>query len=326
MPNKTTPKNLGFGPTNGEASRLNPLVLALALALIYIVLCSLYIWFSGKIAAQLAESVAGLEFIERIKGLAFVATTGILLFCLAFFTLRKIALQDSRLLAQQKALVTTERIATAGLFATSTCHDINNIMAAVHANLELLPLVAPLNPAGKKCVDDALSACTRLNQMVKRLLTVGHDKLPGTIGEIDLSQLVREITAFAAPHKRVRQCTLTTSLPEHLSIQANPSIIGRMLLNLILNAADATNETGRIDIRLIDRPDAAIIEVHDNGPGVPQDQRKIIFEPFYTTKASGNGLGLLSLKVCVQEHQGTVEVTDSDLGGACFRITLPHRR
>ena len=321
-----------FASNNGKfAKRLlivshrDPFAVSLALSLVYIVFCSLYIWYSGRIAAALAPSVTDLEQIELTKGIVFVMITGGLIFVLSFLLLRKVAQMNTRLMAQNDTLIATERIATAGLFATSTCHDINNIMSVVSGNLEMLQRVSPLNADGEKCLSDALDACRRLTHMTKRLLTLGHEKLPGAIDEIDLCRVIREAINFAASHKKLRRCSITSSLPDTLPLHANPLLISRMILNLLVNAADATGENGHIEIRLIDRPDAAILEVHDNGPGVPQNQREIIFEPFHTTKMDGNGLGLLSVKACLSEHRGAAEITDSDLGGACFRIIFPRR-
>jgi len=99
-----------------------------------------------------------------------------------------------------------------------------------------------------------------------------------------------------------------------------------MLLNLILNAADATHGRGRIDVRLRRAEDMAILEVNDDGPGVPAERRGAIFDAFYSSKAHGTGLGLLTVKVTAEEHGGAVEVETSDLGGACFRVRLPRER
>jgi signal transduction histidine kinase len=103
----------------------------------------------------------------------------------------------------------------------------------------------------------------------------------------------------------------------------NPITLHRSVLNLVLNAADAVEGRGIIEVRLSASGPQAVLEVHDNGPGIPEDQRRRIFEAFYTTKAMGTGLGLLSVKACADEHHGHVEVLSSPLGGALFRLTLP---
>ena len=100
-------------------------------------------------------------------------------------------------------------------------------------------------------------------------------------------------------------------------------LVDRMILNLVLNAADATKGAGKIDLRIRRKDRQVILELHDNGPGVPDQAREAIFDPFYSSKTNGLGLGLLSVRACAEAHGGSVEVKPSDLGGACFRITLP---
>jgi signal transduction histidine kinase len=106
-------------------------------------------------------------------------------------------------------------------------------------------------------------------------------------------------------------------------VRAVESLLARMIFNLILNAAEATGKGGKIEIRLRRAESMVCLEVHDNGPGIPVDMRQKVFDPFYTSKPNGTGLGLLSVRMCAVEHHGTVTVTDSDLGGACFIVTLP---
>jgi len=94
-------------------------------------------------------------------------------------------------------------------------------------------------------------------------------------------------------------------------------------LNLILTAAVAAGEGGRVEVRLRREHGDAVLEVHDNGSGVPEESREKIFEPFYTTKPEGTGLGLLAARMGAEEHGGSIVVGDSDLGGAAFRVRLP---
>ena len=94
-------------------------------------------------------------------------------------------------------------------------------------------------------------------------------------------------------------------------------------MNLILNSAEATNHSGEILIKLQENNDTVLLEVHDNGPGVPKDIIEKIFNPFFTTKEKGNGLGLLSLRIFAEQHNASIDIKGSDLGGACFLISLP---
>ena len=94
-------------------------------------------------------------------------------------------------------------------------------------------------------------------------------------------------------------------------------------MNMILNAAEATGVSGAIQVRLRRIGGRAEIEVHDDGPGIDADLEEKIFEPFFTSKANGNGLGLLSLRLCAEQHHGEIRLDRSELGGACLVLSLP---
>jgi two-component system sensor histidine kinase HydH len=140
---------------------------------------------------------------------------------------------------------------------------------------------------------------------------------------VDLRHIVQESVEFARSHERVRHCDLVLQAPVSVLVHVDTSTVVQSLLNLVINAADAAGPGGHIAVRVSRQDDEAVVEVHDDGPGVPLAQRSKIFEPFYTTKEAGSGLGLVSVKVCAEQHGGRVVVSDSDLGGACFRVTLP---
>jgi signal transduction histidine kinase len=153
-------------------------------------------------------------------------------------------------------------------------------------------------------------------------MTVGLDKLARNRAPEDLVAVVERAVELARRHERVRRCTLTTRLGEPVVLPLDEVLVDRMLLNLILNAADATRGIGRIDVRVGSDAEHATIEVHDDGPGVPVDALDAIFDAFYTSKPLGLGLGLVSVRLCADTHHGSVEVFRSDLGGAAFRVRL----
>jgi signal transduction histidine kinase len=95
------------------------------------------------------------------------------------------------------------------------------------------------------------------------------------------------------------------------------------LLNIIINAADAVGGSGRIMVKLSDNPERIRLEVHDNGPGIPEQVRDRVLEPFYTTKPYGSGLGLLSVRHCAEVHRGAFGIESSPLGGTCVFMDFP---
>jgi two-component system sensor histidine kinase HydH len=307
-------------------STLHPLALALLLSLLYVLLLGAYIVFSGIIAAGLSESVHELERMETAKGLIFVLSTGALFFALSFAVLRRISMQEIRVIGQKNALLESERRAMVGIFAASIAHDIANILVVARGSLRSME--DELRNEREK--SDAIATLRRsleeLKVLTRRLVSIEHDRIPNEVTDFELDQLVRDVVALARSHLNVRGCSLRVTANDPVTIHGNRSMLAMMLLNLILNAAGATQGRGRIDVMLRRGDAEAVLEVHDDGPGVPASLRAAIFDAFYSSKAHGTGLGLLTVKVCAEEHGGQVAVGDSELGGACFRVTLPRER
>jgi signal transduction histidine kinase len=306
----------------GRSILSHPFEVSVLLAFGYVALCTLYITISTNFAASLSVTVAQLEKIELWKGLIFVVMTGIVYFVAAYYLLKRLSTQETRILRQENELIKAEGRSMAGIFASSIAHDMGNLVTAVELNL--LHLKPVLDEAREKIAVAHLNeAVVDLSALVSRLSKIGRDPNPLCVRRIDLAITVRNVVAFAASHSRVRWCRVTTLVAGKFMVDANETLIFHMLLNLVINAAEAMEKGGRIELRLR-RTDVSVqMEVHDSGPGVPEALRQEIFNPFYTSKFNGTGLGLVSVKLGVDEHRGAVEVTESDLGGACFRISLP---
>lgn len=302
---------------------LKPARLALGLALGYLGLCGAYIVISGIWARAGAHSLEDLQRFETLKGLGFVILTALLLFVALLVLFRHIARQQQLLIDQRDTFVTVERRTISALLAASIGHDINNVLTACQGELTLLDR-PDLSPQEFRAGIDALYQGTeRLQALSRRLVDAERERTSGRMTRVDVAKVVGAAVTLAEGHSRVRTCTVTTTLTEPLVAYANPLTLERMLLNLVLNAADAQNGHGQIEIRLQRQGDDVLLEVHDSGPGIPPQQRERIFEPFYTTKLHGTGLGLLSVRIGAEEHGGRVGVDVSDLGGAVFRVTWP---
>jgi signal transduction histidine kinase len=303
-------------------SATHPIWASLGLALTYMVLCGAYIALSGRFAAGAARSVEQLHNIELLKGMAFVVVTGFGYFVFAAILLRRIAAQQHRLAQQRHALLTADSRAMAGIFAVSLAHDMRNMLGVALAYEESLK--GQLPPDGNHLAITCLgNALHELSALATRLMKLGRTGTGEPLRMLNLSEICRETVRLAMTHEKVRGCRVETLIEERVAIRGNASLIGRMLINLILNAAEATAGAGRIEVRLRREGPHVHIEVHDNGRGVPIELRQTIFDPFYSTKPTGNGLGLLSVRAGAIEHGGTVEVAESDLGGACFRVSIP---
>jgi signal transduction histidine kinase len=158
--------------------------------------------------------------------------------------------------------------------------------------------------------------------LARRLMTLGREGMGTDYEEVNLLSGVYRAVDFARTHKSIRSCNIQVSGDSSVTLRANPRLLGVMILNILLNAAEATNGKARIEIMVQRAPDGARIVIQDNGPGLPEKIREKLFTPFATTKANGTGLGLLSIRATAQQHRGDVQYETSPLGGACFKIAL----
>lgn len=300
---------------------MNPARAAALLALAYIFFCGLYIAVSTNLAALSSDSLNKLANIEKIKGFSFILITGAFFYYFSLRLLRNIAEKSDQLLEQRKALIMADRRAMAGSVAVSVAHDMNNQIMVMQVGLEEISR----HPGIKKNEEFAYiqRAVADLSHLSRQLLNMGRKSMTIDFKPTNVRTVVTEVIDLVVRLPRTRGCHITTSVGYDLEYPLNGAVLSQMLFNLVLNAADATNGHGEVQIRAYVAGDKVIVEVHDNGPGIPKEKRSDVIKPFYTTKESGHGLGFISVSACAEIHSGAVEILDSDLGGCCVKVSLP---
>lgn len=236
--------------------------------------------------------------------------------------LKNISLAQQRILAQQSAIAEAEKRATAGLIARALAHDMNNVLAAGMANVELLKSGRFSGVEAESLLNEVAGAFERLHEMTRRLSAVGRRSEGEPPLRADLIEIIEQEIQRTRRTPAGQRCQIELKAPPRVEMPIRPGLMRDIVQNLLINAAEAAGAGGRIEVRVSDGGEKIILEVHDSGPGVPPSLRDRIFDPLYTTKPSGLGLGLLSVKMAVQAHGGRVEVADSSLGGACFRVSF----
>lgn len=289
----------------------------------YVALAGAYIALSGRIAREVAGSVEELERLERLKGFAFVAVTGLGLFLIAYLALRKQRADAEEAERARETLLKSERKALAGLFVSSIAHDANNLTMVVGSALDLLRGDAALSPESRENLDDAQAAMETLNKLFKDLKEMGRTRDSSARVTAELGAMVERIVLLLRGHSALKHCQVTITAPMPVSLSVFPVLIDQVLINLLLNAADATGGRGRIEVRLLVGKAEVRLEVHDDGKGLPEGSESLLFNPFATTKPHGTGLGLVSVRECALAHGGRVEYARSPLGGAAFTVCLP---
>jgi len=223
----------------------------------------------------------------------------------------------------QRALLQAEKMAAAGRLTASIAHEINNPLQSVQNCLHLAGRDDLPDEKRKEYFDLANTELERLMVTVRRMLDFYRPGAAST-GPVDTLDLLQHVLGLTDQQLRQRGIIVALDVPASLpEVQAVSGQVQQVFINLILNAYDAMPEGGTLSIRA--RTDRSNVEFlfEDSGPGIPQELRTSIFEPFMSTKAGGTGLGLTVSYNIVSAHGGTLDLVPGQGSGACFRLTLP---
>ncbi len=236
---------------------------------------------------------------------------------------------DDRSRGIQTELLQAEKMAALGHTISGVAHELNNPLATILSWAERLSDNPP-DEKTRRGLAIILGESERAARIVRNLLTFAR-KRQSTRAMVDVNQVVRETLALRAYEQRVSNITLLEALAVGLpQVFVDGHQIKQVLLNLILNAEQAmlsTNGRGTLVLRTWHdlEQDSVVIEVNDNGPGVPDEVQSRIFDPFFTTKevGKGTGLGLSVAYALVHEHGGRIWVSSAPGSGASFFVGLP---
>lgn len=245
-----------------------------------------------------------------------------------------VALENARLYADlrayvrkveesQQALLRSEKMAAAGRLTASIAHEVNNPLQSVQNCLHLAGREEMAPEKRKEYFELARTELERLMKTMQRMLDFYR---PGStkMDQVDVLELLKHVISLTSQQMGQRHIEMSTELPDTLPlIFAVNSQIQQIFFNLILNAFDVMPGGGNLFIRARGLENGVEIEFEDTGPGIPDELRSNIFEPFFSTKDGGTGLGLTVSYNIVTAHGGTLDIVKGNGQGACFRLFLP---
>lgn len=231
------------------------------------------------------------------------------------------------LLEAQQRLAEAERLAGIGLLASGVAHEINNPLAIIRGNVELLEMDLPADSPSREEVEIIDRQAARIERIVSGLLQFGRRK-EQQMEQVDLHAILEDVLAGVGHQVPLAGIAVIRdwdpALPE---ITADGDQLLQVFTNLAVNAVQAMPEGGKLVMTTRFAPDteSCTVVVSDTGIGIPQQKISRIFNPFFSTKATGTGLGLSISYGIIKEHRGTIEVSSTPGAGTSFTVTLPCR-
>lgn len=251
-------------------------------------------------------------------------------FLVLFFLLWMLIIRADRIFAERMRekkkleddLHQNEKLASMGRMVASIAHEIRNPLGIIKSSAELLLKKARKDGDSRAGIIQAVvDEAERLARTVNDFLDYARPKTPN-MDELDLCRIVDHIMAFLGNDLKGRDIEIVRDCPENTLVLGDNDLIYRAVYNLVINASQAIEGAGTIQVIAREQDDAVILEVQDSGPGFDADILEKYPEPFYTTKDFGTGLGLSIVANILRSHGARLELANKEGGGGVARIVF----
>jgi two-component system, NtrC family, sensor kinase len=238
-------------------------------------------------------------------------------------------LTELELNAEQKArlqneLVAADRLATVGKLAAGVAHEVGNPLSGILGYLTVLRMRASTQPEVLDAVERIEGEVKRIDTIVRGLLEMGRPSR-GKAQPIDVVPVVDSCVRMVRAMREYDGVAVSVRGPESAWMRAEAGPVAQVLVNLLINAAQAVGGAGRVEVIIVPHEGGGEIRVEDDGPGIPPEVLGRLFTPFFTTKppGKGTGLGLAVSRHLLSQFEGSLTAQNRAGRGASFTITLP---
>jgi signal transduction histidine kinase len=238
---------------------------------------------------------------------------------------KRVADRTDALRASQARVIHQEKMAAFGLLAAGIAHEVGNPLAALSSLVQILKRRGPDLYTAEK-LDLAARQLQRIERTIRELIDFSRPASK-QVSRVRAGEIVEEALGIAKYYQRTKQRSITTDIPADL-----PTVCGvrdyltQVVLNLVLNAVDATADQGQIHVSVREDDGFLVLSVEDDGRGISIADRCRLFQPYFTTKAHGTGLGLFVSRQILEDFAGTLGFVSEPGQGSTFVVRLPVER
>ena len=238
-------------------------------------------------------------------------------------TAQKLSKVYAQLQASFEQLRRADRLSALGELSAGLAHEIRNPLGSVEGAVQILR--RPELPTGTRDEfgDLAQKEVNRLKGLLTNFLDFARPQVPRRVST-DPLQLLESVKKLAAETARMSGAQVRIESSDHVrEVLVDPEQMKQVLLNLVINAVQAMQTGGQVILRTVGRPDSVVLEVEDEGVGIPPEDLERVFNPFVTTRPDGTGLGLSIAYQIVNQHGGHIAARRNPERGMTFAVTLP---
>jgi signal transduction histidine kinase len=239
-----------------------------------------------------------------------------------------LALENAMVFAELRTneayMVQSEKLASLGQLASGMAHEIHNPLTIISGESQLyLERFRGKDEKVDGLLHSIIDECKRAADITRRILRFAKPA-PAEVSPVDLKATVEESFTLAGYQIKMDRVERTVAVPDGLpKVRSNQNQLQEVILNLIINACQAMGEKGgKLMLSAIPNGATVTLKVEDTGPGIPPQALRKVFDPFYTTKTTGTGLGLFVTQRIIKSHGGTIELESTVGKGTCFTIRL----